>query len=68
VVGRAHHFASNFVPPHNSIVSESGIRISDDDALIGAGFQPVFDASGGDAVIVTGVMTCHYRHTRGRDK
>jgi hypothetical protein len=62
------YFASNFVPPHQSIVSEGGIRFSDDHTLIGAGFQPMFDASGGDAVIVTGVMTCHYPRTRGRGK
>jgi hypothetical protein len=62
------YFASNFVPPHKSIVSEGGIRFSDNHALIGAGFQPMFDASGGDAVIVTGVMTCHYPKTRGRGK
>jgi hypothetical protein len=62
------YFASNFVPPHKSIVSEGGIRFSDNHALVGAGFQPMFNASGGDAVIVTGVMTCHYPTTRGRDK
>jgi hypothetical protein len=27
-----------------SIVSEGGIRFSDDHTLIGAGFQPMFDA------------------------
>ena len=62
------YFASNFIPPHKSIVSEGGIRFSDDHVLVGAGFQPMFDASGGDAVIVTGVMTCHYRAKQGRGK
>jgi hypothetical protein len=62
------YFASNFVPPHKSIISEGGIRFSDNHALVGAGFQPMFNASGSDAVIVTGVMTCHYPNTRGRGK
>ena len=62
------YFASNFVPPHKTIVSEGGIRFSDNHTLIGAGFQPMFDASGGDAVIVTGVMTCHYKTRRGRSR
>ena len=58
-------FASNFVPPE-PVPSLGGIKFSDDGTLIGVGFQPMFNASGSEAVIVTGVMVCHYPKKKGR--
>ena len=52
-------FASDYVPPY-PIGSLGAIKFSDDGKLIGVAFQPMFDASGSQAVIVTGVMVCHY--------
>jgi hypothetical protein len=40
--------------------SLGAVRFSDDGKLIEVGFQPMFNASGSEAVIVTGVMVCHY--------
>jgi hypothetical protein len=57
----AHHvdFASNFIPPH-PVHSLGEINFTHDGQLIGLGFKPMFNASGSEAVIVTGVMECHY--------
>jgi hypothetical protein len=52
-------FASDFIPPH-PVASGGAVKFSDDGKLIGVGFQPMFNASGSEAVIVTGVMVCHY--------
>jgi hypothetical protein len=61
--GRA--FASDYVPPH-PIGSLGAIKFSDDGKRIGVAFQPMFDASGSDAVVVTGVMVCHYPKKHGK--
>jgi hypothetical protein len=61
--GRA--FASDYVPPH-PVPSLGGIKFSDDGKLLGVAFQPMFNASGSEAVIVTGVMVCHYPKKHGK--
>ncbi len=53
------YFASNFVAP-DPVPSLGAIKFSDDGELVGVGFQPMFNASGSEAVIITGVMVCHY--------
>jgi hypothetical protein len=58
-------FASDFVPPY-PIGSLGAVKFSDDGKLIGVSFQPMFDASGSEAVIVTGVMVCHYPKKTGK--
>jgi len=58
-------FASDFIPP-DPVPSLGGVKFSDDGKLIGVGFQPMFDASGSEAVIVTGVMVCHYPKKKGK--
>ena len=58
-------FASDFVPPH-PVPSLGAVKFSDDGKLIGVGFQPMFNASGSEAIIVTGVMVCHYPKQRGK--
>ena len=52
-------FASNFIPPY-PVQSLGAIKFSDDGQQIGVGFHPMFNSAGSDAVIVTGVMACHY--------
>ena len=52
-------FASNFIPPH-PVASLGEINFADGGRLIGVGFHPMFNASGSEAVTVTGVMACHY--------
>jgi hypothetical protein len=59
------YFASNFVPPY-PVPSLGAVKFSDDGKLIGVGFQPMFNASGSEAVIVTGVMVCHYPKKKGK--
>jgi hypothetical protein len=58
-------FASDFVPP-KPVPSLGAIKFSDDGKLIGVGFQPMFNASGSEAIIVTGVMVCHYPKKNGK--
>jgi hypothetical protein len=57
----SHHvdFASNFIPPY-PVDSLGEIDFGDGGRQIGVGFHPMFNSSGSDAVIVTGVMACHY--------
>ena len=52
-------FASDFVPP-KPVPSLGAVKFSDGGRLVGVGFQPMFNASGSEAVIVTGVMVCPY--------
>ncbi len=58
-------FASDFIPPE-PVPSFGMVTFSDDGKLVGVGFQPMFDASGSEAVIVTGVMVCHYPKKKGK--
>jgi hypothetical protein len=58
-------FASDFIPPY-PVPSLGAVKFSDTGKLIGVGFQPMFDASGSEAVIVTGVMVCHYPKKKGK--
>ncbi len=53
------YFASNFVPP-DPVPSLGAVKFSGDGTLVGVGFQPMFNSSGSEAVIITGVMVCHY--------
>jgi hypothetical protein len=36
------------------------VKFSDDGQQIGVGFHPMFNSTGSEAIIVTGVMACHY--------
>ncbi len=58
-------FASDFIPP-DPVPSLGAVKFSDDGRLVGVGFQPMFNASGSEAVIVTGVIICHYPKKTGR--
>lgn len=58
-------YASNFIPPH-PVDSLGEIDFTNDGQVIGVGFKPLFNASGSEALIVTGAMDCHYPKKKKR--
>jgi hypothetical protein len=61
----ANEYASDFVPPYH-IPSFGEINFSDHGSLMGAGFYPMFNEPGTDAVGVAGGLQCHYPKKKGR--
>ena len=60
-------FSSNYVPPYK-VPSLGAIQFGDGGRLLGVGFMPLFNASGSEALIVTGVTVCHYTKTKTKTK